>query len=58
MNLDVYVVKLDLTELKEMVPLLHLSSNNLNQLTLWVHETGQVYADDLENIVQREAQLW
>ena len=40
MAVDGYVVQLDLPELKELVSLLRRSSNNLNQLTRKVHETG------------------
>ena len=55
MALDGYVVKLDLPEL---VSLMRYSSNNLNQLTRKVHETGRVYDADLEDISQRQEQLW
>ena len=55
---DGYVVQLDLPELKELVSLLRRSSNNLNQLTRRVHETGRVYDADLEDIAQRQEQLW
>ena len=58
MALDGYVVKLDLPELKELVSLMRYSSNNLNQLTRKVHETGRVYDADLEDISQRQEQLW
>lgn len=58
MALDGYVVKLDLPELKELVSLMRHSSNNLNQLTHKVHETGRVYDADLEDISQRQEQLW
>ena len=58
MALDGYVVKLDLPELKELVSLMRYSSNNLNQLTRKVHETGRVYNADLEDISQRQEQLW
>ena len=34
------------------------SSNNLNQLTRRVHETGRIYDADLEDISQRQDQLW
>ena len=40
MAVDGYVVQLDLPELKELVSLMRYSSNNLNQLTRKVHETG------------------
>ena len=52
------VVKLELPELKELVSLMRRSSNNLNQLTRKVHETGRVYDADLEDISQRQEQLW
>ncbi len=57
-SIDGYVVKLELPELKEMVSLLRRSSNNLNQLTKRVHETGRVYSSDLEDIVQNQERLW
>ena len=56
--LDGYVVQLELPELKELVSLMRRSSNNLNQLTRKVHETGRVYDADLEDISQRQEQLW
>ena len=56
--IDGYVVKLELPELKEMVSLLRRSSNNLNQLTKRVHETGRVYDTDLEDILQNQERLW
>lgn len=58
MALDGYVVKLDLPELKELVSLMRRSSNNLNQLTRKVHETGRIYDADLDDISQRKEQLW
>ena len=58
MAVDGYVVQLDLPELKELVSLMRYSSNNLNQLTRKVHETGRVYDADLEDISQRQEQLW
>lgn len=38
--------------------LMRYSSNNLNQLTRRVHETGRIYDTDLEDISQRQEQLW
>ena len=58
MAIDGYVVKLDLPELKELASLLRRSSNNLNQLTRRVHETGRIYDADLEDLSQRQEQLW
>ena len=58
MALDGYVVRLELPELKEMVSLMRYSSNNLNQLTRRVHETGRIYDADLEDITRRQEALW
>ena len=58
MALDGYVVRLELPELKELVSLMHYSSNNLNQLTRRVHETGRIYDADLEDISRRQEALW
>ena len=58
MAIDGYVVKLELPELKELVSLLRYSSNNLNQLTKRVHETGRIYDADLEDIHRNQERLW
>ena len=58
MAIDGYVVKLDLPELRELVSLLRYSSNNLNQLARRVHETGRVYAADMDDILQNQERIW
>ena len=58
MALDGYVVRLELPELKELVSLMRYSSNNLNQVTRRVHETGRIYDADLEDISRRQEALW
>lgn len=58
MAIDGLVVKLELPELREMISLLRYSSNNLNQLTRHVHETGRLYDTDLEDMRQSYERLW
>ena len=58
MAVDGYVVNLELPELREMVSLLRRSSNNLNQLTHRVHETGRFYDADLDGLRQSYDGLW
>lgn len=58
MAIDGYVVKLEIPELKEILSLLRYSSNNLNQLTKWVHETGRIYDTDLEDIHRSQDRIW
>ena len=57
MAVDGYVVQLDLPELKELVSLLCRSSNNLNQLTRKVHETGRIYDVEIGRASCRERVL-
>ena len=58
MAIDGFVINLELPELREMVSLLRRSSNNLNQLTRRVHETGRFYDTDLEELRQSYDGLW
>ena len=58
MAIDGYAVNLELPELGEMVSLLRRSSNNLNQLTRRVHETGRFYDADLEDLRRDYDGLW
>lgn len=58
MAIDGFVVNLELPELGELVSLLRRSSNNLNQLTRRVHETGRVYDTDMEDLRQSQERLW
>ena len=58
MAVDGYAVNLELPELREMVSLLRRSSNNLNQLTRRVHETGRFYDADLDELRQSYDGLW
>jgi len=57
-SIDGYIVKLELPELREMVSLLRRSSNNLNQIAKRVNETGRLYSVDIEEILQKQEQLW
>lgn len=58
MAIDGFVVNLELPELRELVSLLRRSSNNLNQLTRRVHETGRIYDADMEDLRQGQERLW
>lgn len=58
MAIDGYVVNLDIPELKELLSLMRYTSNNINQLTRRVHETGRIYDADLEDILQKQDALW
>ena len=54
MILDGYIVKLDIPELKEIIRLLSITSNNVNQMARQLHSTGRIYQQDIGEV---EAQL-
>lgn len=58
MAIDGYVLKLELPELREMVSLLRRSSNNLNQIARRVNSTNRVYAEDMEDMMRQQQELW
>lgn len=58
MAIDGYIVKLELPELSELLSLLRRTSNNINQVARHVHETGNIYGTDLEDILQKQQELW
>ena len=58
MAIDGIVVNLEIPELKELLSLMRYTSNNINQLTRRVHETGRIYDADLEDILQKQDTLW
>lgn len=58
MAIDGYVIKLDLPELREMVSLLRRSSSNLNQIASRVNSTNRVYAEDMEDMMRQQQELW
>ena len=58
MAVDGYVVKIELPELKEMIRLLSNYSNNINQIAKRVNALGTIYAEDFNEIRQRQERIW
>lgn len=58
MALDGYCVNLDLHDVKEVVSLLRYCSNNLNQYAKRANETGSIYAEDIQDLKQRQLEIW
>lgn len=58
MAVDGYVIQLDLSDIRELVSLLRRTSNSLNQLTKRVHETGNIYVEDIEELRKSYDSLW
>jgi hypothetical protein len=58
MALDGYCVRLDLSEVNELVRLLRICSNNLNQYAKRANETGNLYEADVRDLQERIEEIW
>jgi hypothetical protein len=58
MALDGYCVRLDLSEVNELVRLLRICSNNLNQYAKRANETGSIYEADIRDLQKRMEEIW
>ena len=50
MALNGYLIKLDLSDVKEVLRLLRINSNNLNQYAKRANETGSIYEADIKDL--------
>jgi ABC-type transporter Mla subunit MlaD len=50
MSLDGYILRLDLSVVKEMTRLLSNATNNMNQIAKRVNETRNIYEDDIKDL--------
>ena len=53
MAIDGYVVNLQIPELKDILRYQRYANNNINQIAKKVNATGNIYAEDVEEIRQR-----
>lgn len=58
MALNGYCVHLDLKDIKELVSVLRICSNNLNQYTKTANKTGSIYEADIKDLQDRLEQIW
>lgn len=58
MAMDGYVIRMDLSDVKELIRLMRISSNNLNQYAKKANETGSIYLEDIKDLKQQQEELW
>ena len=58
MAIDGMVIRLDMTEIREMLKLLRRANANINQIAKHLHETGRVYDTDLEEILGYQEEIY
>ena len=58
MAIEGYTIRLDLSDMREVVRLLRINSNNLNQYAKKANETGSVYAEDIRDLKKQQGEIW
>ena len=58
MVLGGYVLHLDLPEIRELIRLLGIMTNNINQITKRENSGGHIYETELDEITENQNQLW
>ncbi len=58
MALDGYCVNLDLGDIKELLRLLRICSNNLNQYAKKANGIGKIYQTDIKDLQTRLDEIW
>lgn len=58
MAIDGYCIRMDLSDVKEMVRLLGIYGNNLNQLARRANEGGSIYRNDIADLQKEMREIW
>ncbi|MBP3261203.1 plasmid mobilization protein [Pseudobutyrivibrio sp.] len=58
MALNGYIIQLDLSDVKEVLRLLRINSNNLNQYAKKANSIGVVYREDIKILQQQQEDIW
>lgn len=58
MALDGYIIKLDTSDVREMISLLRRCSNNLNQIAKKVNSTNSVFGADIADMQTKQDEIW
>ena len=58
MILDGYIVNLDIPELKEIIRLLSITSNNVNQMARQLHSSNSIYPQELTEVETQLDQVY
>ena len=58
MAFDGYIVKLDMTDINQMVSLLRNATNNLNQIAKRANAGGGIYAADIADMQTKQEEIW
>lgn len=57
MALNGYIIQMDMTDMKEILRLLKINSNNLNQYVKKANETGNIYYEDIMELKKSQSEI-
>lgn len=57
MAIDGYIINLNIPELDELLALVKRTSTNINQIAKRVNATGNIYAEDIRDILKRQDEI-
>ena len=58
MALDGYIIKLDTSDINQMISLLRTATNNLNQVAKKANATGSIYGADIADMQAKQDEIW
>ena len=58
MLIDGYIIKVDYTEQKKLAAAVSRAASNINQICRRINSTGNLYAEDVAELKERQAEIW
>ena len=57
MAMSGFIIQLDMSDMKEVLRLMKINSNNLNQYVKKANETGSIYKEDIKDLMAMHKEL-
>ena len=57
MAMNGFIIQLDMSDMKEVLRLMKINSNNLNQYAKKANETGSIYKEDIKDLMAMHKEL-
>ena len=58
MAIDGYIIKVDYTQQKKLAAAVSRVAGNINQICRRINSTGHLYAEDVAELKDRQAEIW
>ena len=58
MAIDGYIIKVDYTQQKKLAAAVSRVASNINQICRRINSTGHLYAEDVAELKERQAEIW